>query len=85
MPTHAATATPTSAAFGLLLLALAIVTAGYLLACWLRPFGPCRRCRGTGRRRFFGACRRCDGTGRQLRPGRRAINYLRALHAKGSK
>jgi hypothetical protein len=75
-----------AAASGALLLILAAVTLGYLLACWLYPFIACRRCRGTGKRRSlfgghtFGLCRRCDGTGRQLRPGRRALNYLRVLH-----
>lgn len=72
----------------LLLLILAAVTLGYVLACWLWPFVACRRCKGNGKRRAlfggraFGICSRCDGTGRQLRPGRRAINYLRSMHAK---
>ncbi|GAA0734622.1 hypothetical protein Drose_28930 [Dactylosporangium roseum] len=85
----AATATGHPAAAGLLVFALIVVTLGYLLACWLWPFVPCRRCKGDGKRRAlfggraFGICRRCDGTGRQLRPGRRALNCLRALHDKG--
>ena len=46
------------------------------LGCWLWPFGACRRCNGTGKRRSpfgraFGLCRRCDGDGRRLRIGRR--------------
>ncbi|MER7001700.1 hypothetical protein ABT297_01410 [Dactylosporangium sp. NPDC000555] len=87
MPTYAATATGQPAAAGLLLLILIAVTLGYALACWLWPFVPCRRCKGDGKRRAlfggkaFGICHRCDGTGRQLRPGRRALNYLRTLHA----
>jgi hypothetical protein len=85
--THAATATSHAAASGILLLVLTIVTLGYLAACWLWPFVACRRCTGTGKRRaLFGGnafrlCRRCDGTGRQLRPGRRVLNYLRAVRA----
>ena len=88
MPTLAATATGHPAAAGLLLLMLTVATLGYLLACWLWPFVACRRCHGTGKRRAlfggraFGICRRCDGTGRQLRPGRRAINYLRTIHGR---
>ncbi|MEV4136258.1 hypothetical protein AB0J72_29330 [Dactylosporangium sp. NPDC049742] len=86
MHTLAATATSNAAASGLLILLLTIVTLGYLAACWLWPFVACRRCSGTGKRRAligraFGICHRCDGTGRQLRPGRRAINYLRTVRA----
>ncbi|MER7278847.1 hypothetical protein ABT369_30840 [Dactylosporangium sp. NPDC000244] len=87
MSVLAATATGRPAAAGLLILALIAITLGYLLACWLWPFVACRRCHGDGKRRAlfggraFGICRRCDGTGRQLRPGRRAINYLRTIHA----
>ena len=86
MASHTATATSQPALVALLLLILTVVTVGYLAACWLWPFVACRRCQGTGKRRAlfggkaFGICRRCDGTGRQLRPGRRALNYLRALH-----
>lgn len=84
----AATATHQPVAAALLILTLTVVTLGYALACWLWPFVACRRCHGTGKRRAlfggkaFGICRRCDGTGRQLRPGRRALNYLRSMHAK---
>ncbi|GAA1821603.1 hypothetical protein GCM10009682_47270 [Luedemannella flava] len=91
MPLHAATATPSATGAGLILLTLIVITLGYALACWLWPFTNCRRCHGTGKRharfggRAFGLCRRCDGTGRRLRPGRLVINYLRALHDKGSK
>ncbi|WP_426505421.1 hypothetical protein ACPPVO_47205 [Dactylosporangium sp. McL0621] len=87
MPTYAATATGHPAAAGLLFLLVVGVTVGYALACWLWPFVPCRRCKGDGKRRAlfggraFGICRRCDGTGRQLRPGRRALNYLRTIKA----
>ncbi|MFI5913737.1 hypothetical protein [Dactylosporangium sp. NPDC051541] len=87
MSVLAATTTGHPAALGLLILASVGITFGYLLACWLWPFVACRRCSGSGKRRAlfggraFGICRRCDGTGRQLRPGRRAINYLRTVKA----
>ena len=73
-------------------LALATLSGGYLLACLLWPFAPCRRCGGTGnrnaplgmhrnpRRRAFRRCQRCQGTGRRLRAGRHLWNYLRRLH-----
>jgi hypothetical protein len=43
------------------------------------PFGPCGRCKGTGRNRGsnsrrFGTCRRCDGRGRVQRRGSRAVH-----------
>lgn len=90
MPALAATATPPTALSGLLLLTLALVTFGYGLGCWIWPFGACRRCKGTGKRRSpfgraFGLCRRCGGDGRRLRVGRRIINSLRELHDKGTR
>lgn len=89
MPTHAATATATSATTALLLLTPAVVTLCYLAVCWWRPFTLCRRCHGTGRRhsrilRLGYTCRRCRGDGEHLRPGRIALNYLRNLHDKGT-
>jgi len=54
--------------------ALVIVTAGYLTRCWLFPFTACRHA-DAGR---AWRCRRCEGTGRRLRAGRRLINHLRA-------
>jgi hypothetical protein len=66
-----------------LILAGLVWFAGYLLTCWIWPFGNCRRCHGTGRRRSpsghaFRRCRRCDGGGARLRAGRHLINYLRS-------
>lgn len=62
---------------------LAIVTVSYGLACWLKPFRPCRRCHGLGRMtrslgRGYRHCRRCYGEGGRLRAGRIAYNYLSA-------
>lgn len=89
--THlAATATPETTMIGVLILAAMIATLCYALGCWLWPFGACRRCHGSGKRRSpfgkaFGLCRRCGGDGRQLRIGRRIINRLRELHDKGTR
>ncbi|MEV6598874.1 hypothetical protein AB0M36_18735 [Actinoplanes sp. NPDC051346] len=92
MVPYAATATPTgtdpSTIYAILALTTVIITVGYFLGCWLWPFGACRRCKGTGKRRSpfgraFGLCRRCDGSGRTLRIGRVIINTLREMHDKG--
>jgi hypothetical protein len=64
-----------------------IVTLGYALACWLKPYTACHRCGGTGHtetsalRRWLGhgaerPCRRCKATGLRLRLGRRIANHL---------
>lgn len=79
---QAATATTEPKTIAVLVLAALIVTVCYLVSCWFWPFGACRKCDGTGKRRspsrrFFGDCRRCDGTGRRLRTGRRLITYIR--------
>lgn len=89
MRTHAATATPSLPVAALAILALIIFTVGYITACWLYPFTPCRRCHGTGKHRAilgktFRLCRHCHGDGHVLRPGRRVLNYLRVLHDKGN-
>ena len=81
---------PSSTAASLLCLTLVIVTVGYLLTCAAWPFGPCRRCSGTGRRRaplgrYFRLCHRCDGTGRRIRLGRHLWNYLARIHREGSR
>jgi len=87
--TLAATATPAIDLAGFLFVALTLVTLGYGLSCWLWPFGACRRCKGSGKRRSpfgrsFGLCRRCHGDGRRLRVGRRVINALREAHDKST-
>ncbi|BCJ53402.1 hypothetical protein Asp14428_48770 [Actinoplanes sp. NBRC 14428] len=90
MPALAATATPQATMIGILILTLLAVTLCYAVGCWIWPFGACRRCKGTGKRRSpfgraFGLCRRCHGDGRRLRIGRRVINSLREAHDKGSR
>ncbi len=90
MPALAATATPETTMIGALILATVIATLCYALGCWLWPFGACRRCKGSGKRRSpfgraFGLCRRCHGDGRRLRTGRRVINALRELHDKADR
>lgn len=42
------------------------------------PYGPHRRCKGTGKRfngKHFRPCRGCKGTGRKLRLGRRVWDW----------
>ena len=97
MPSLAATATPLAAthrdqAMSIAWLALIVIglTAGYLLVCWIWPFGSCGRCKGTGKRhaligRGFRHCGRCDGSGYRIRIGRHVVNYLRATHRAGTK
>ncbi|MBB4907085.1 hypothetical protein [Actinophytocola algeriensis] len=83
MSTLAATGIPDAATqdhsiaglVSVVVVALAIVTAGYFVRCWLFPFTSCRH---SDARRLW-RCRRCDGTGRRLRVGRRLINHLRAM------
>ncbi len=60
----------------------------YALACWLRPFGPCRYCRGAGTRHTLMGrlrpCPLCHGSGIRLRLGRRAANYARRIHRQAT-
>ncbi|MGH8878965.1 MAG: hypothetical protein ACRD0P_16770 [Stackebrandtia sp.] len=64
--------------------------AAYGVACWVIPFGTCRRCKGTGHRpgriarSRLRPCRRCRASGRRLRYGRRAYNYLAKVHRERS-
>jgi hypothetical protein len=89
MSTLAATTTPAAATHshsvaGLIavaVLALVIVTAGYLATCWLFPFTTCRH----HNPRSSWRCRRCEGTGHRLRTGRRLLNHLRAAHRAGQR
>jgi hypothetical protein len=82
---------PATAASALILL-LVIATLCYGGLCYARPFGPCRKCRDTGRpatgrrarqgRRY---CRRCGNTRLRLRIGRRAWNLLHDLYKEGTR
>lgn len=54
--------------------ALVLVTAGYLTRCWLFPFTTCHH----GGHQAW-RCHRCQGTGLRLRAGRRLINHIRAM------
>jgi hypothetical protein len=72
-------------ATGLVLAALAY----YAALCWIRPFGPCRRCKGDGAsltpRGIAKPCRRCKTTGLRLRVGRRIHNRASAMHHAGTR
>jgi hypothetical protein len=68
----------------LTLTATALVV-GYVLLCWIKPFGRCWRCRRTGSHkrlitRRLRTCRRCRGSGLRLRHGRRIFNYFARIH-----
>ncbi|MFE3451578.1 hypothetical protein ACFXJ8_21910 [Nonomuraea sp. NPDC059194] len=59
-------------------------------ACYVSPFGRCRKCKGKRRiahriGRGSRDCRRCDGTGLRLRIGRHLFNHLRRLHRDGTR
>ncbi|WP_405549773.1 hypothetical protein [Streptomyces microflavus] len=66
-------------------LALLATALYYAALCLLRPFAPCRKCRGLGEIQRFGKlrmCPRCHAARVRLRVGRRAFNaWLRARHA----
>ncbi|TXJ73292.1 hypothetical protein E2C11_29570 [Streptomyces lavendulae] len=60
---------------------------GYAVLCAVKPFGPCRRCRGTGETERFGkprSCPRCHGRRHRLRTGRRAHNAWRRTRDAGT-
>ncbi|MGX1502724.1 UNVERIFIED_CONTAM: ribosomal protein L40E [Streptomyces graminofaciens] len=69
-------------------LAVLLIAAGYAALCTISPFGPCRKCRGTGIRQVRKTvkdCRRCRGQRLRLRVGRRLLNTGRTLHAAGTR
>ncbi|MCN0150563.1 hypothetical protein [Salinispora arenicola] len=71
-------------------LTLVLLTLGYLAACVVVPFGRCRTCHGTGRKRFPVSragreCRRCAGTGLRLRVGRHVINHIKDEYQAGKR
>jgi hypothetical protein len=52
-----------------------------LLLCWWFPYGPCHRCKGTGKHRsgtYWRPCRRCNDTGRRVRLGRWVWDWIRS-------
>lgn len=68
--------------------ALLLWAGGYTVLCWVKPFAPCRRCRGLGQVERFGkprTCPRCRGKRFRLRLGRRAHNAWRRTHEAGSR
>ncbi len=74
--------------------ALILTAAGYAALCAIRPFGHCRKCRGTGirerrtlilHRRSITTCRRCHGKRYRLRVGRRLHNHSRRIHQNGTR
>jgi hypothetical protein len=74
---------PHPSAASALILALILITLGYVAACAYWPFTACRKCDGAGRHRSpsgraWRYCRRCNGTGARLRTGRRIWNHLRS-------
>jgi len=59
--------------------ALAVLAAVWLVRAWLWPFAPCRRCKGSktnigSNRKRFGNCRRCGGSGARIRFGARTVH-----------
>lgn len=60
-------------------------TVGYSALCALKPFGPCRRCKGQGEPQVGKTCPRCHGDRYRLRVGRRIHNRASALHRAGTR
>nr|WP_238431853.1 hypothetical protein [Streptomyces cavernae] len=61
---------------------------GYAVLCAVKPFAPCRRCRGLGEIERFGKprmCPRCHNHRLRLRVGRRVHNAWRRTHAAGTR
>lgn len=68
--------------------ALVAALGGYAVLCAVKPFAPCRRCRGMGeieRFRRTRACPRCRGKKLRLRVGRRAHNAWLRTHEAGTR
>ncbi|MFF7973844.1 hypothetical protein [Streptomyces sp. NPDC007905] len=60
---------------------------GYAGLCWVKPFAPCRKCRGLGQVERLGKvrmCPRCHGRRLRLRVGRRLHNHWRRTHQAGA-
>lgn len=62
---------------------------GYAVLCAVKPFAPCRRCRGLGAvsGRLLGerTCPRCRGDRLRLRVGRRLHNAWRRTREAGAR
>lgn len=59
----------------------------YAVLCAVKPFTPCRKCRGTGeveRFRKVRTCPRCRGRRLRVRIGRRGHNAWRRTREAGS-
>ncbi|MGP3637494.1 hypothetical protein ACTU45_29835 [Streptomyces sp. 24-1644] len=60
----------------------------YAALCAIRPFAPCRKCRGLGRTERFGKprmCPRCHNDKLRLRLGRRAFNAWQRTREAGTR
>ncbi len=87
-PTMASAATPFHLPWwwpAVIIVAVLLATALYLLACWIWPFAACRKCDGLGRfHSWWGGswrkCRRCKGSGERLRFGHRVVNAIRRAY-----
>jgi hypothetical protein len=73
---------------------LLIVTFGYIVKCWLSPFGDCRKCDGMGhdfktdrkgKAKRGRDCRRCDATGKRIRVGRWIYNRAARTYRAGTR
>jgi Zn finger protein HypA/HybF involved in hydrogenase expression len=73
----------------LVAIAALVLWAGvYAVQCAVKPFAPCRKCRGSGeveRLRKVRTCPRCRGRKLRLRAGRRAHNAWRRTHDAGTR
>ncbi|GIG01271.1 hypothetical protein [Catellatospora citrea] len=62
----------------------------YVSLCWIRPFGRCHACKGTGIRRTIllrkvTTCRRCKGSRLRLRVGRRVYNAFHNANTEAAR
>jgi hypothetical protein len=69
---------------------LLLIAFCYAALCAASPFGTCRHCAGTGRRRGERSrsrrpCRRCDATGIRIRYGRHLWNVAARIHRDGAR
>jgi hypothetical protein len=86
----AATATRLHLNPGVVVLALIVAVAVWATRVLLWPFGPCRRCDGSGKNigstgRRWGTCRKCKGSGRRQRLGSKLVRRLLSRSKGGSR